>query len=160
MSRRNAHSPIARLAAIALAPALALGLFAGSAGAGMVTVESPHSVAETIDRLAAAVEKAGATVFARVDHGAGAARVGQPIGASQLLIFGNPKLGTPVISAAPTAGLDLPLKVLAYEGPDGTVMVYHDPADLSASHGVPEDHPAIGKMTGALGKLTGAAAAE
>lgn len=144
----------------AAAAALAVCVAASPAAAGMITVSSPHGVSETIDRLAAAIEKAGAKVFARVDHGAGAESVGQSIGASQLLIFGNPKLGTPVMAAAPTAGLDLPLRVLAYEGPDGTVMVYHDPADLAAAHGVPADHPVIGKMTGALGKLTGAAAAK
>ncbi|MEM6357486.1 MAG: DUF302 domain-containing protein [Pseudomonadota bacterium] len=151
-------APLSRRIAGPIA-ALGLCLAALPATAGMVTVESPHSVSVTLDRLAAALEKAGATVFARVDHGASAERVEQPIGASQLLIFGNPKLGTPVMVASPTAGLDLPMRVLAYDGPDGTVMVYHDPADLAAAHGVPADHPSIVKMTGALGKLTGAAAA-
>ncbi|MEM7497841.1 MAG: DUF302 domain-containing protein [Pseudomonadota bacterium] len=150
-----------RLVAATLALVLAVGFAPGKPHAAeLVTVSSPHSVADTIDRLAAAVEKAGAKVFARVDHGAGGESVGQPIGASQLLIFGNPKLGTPVMASSPTAGLDLPIRVLAYDGPDGTVIVYRDPKAMAAAHGLTAEHPSIGKMTGALGKLTAAAAAE
>jgi uncharacterized protein (DUF302 family) len=144
-----------------LAGAAAAVLVATAApAADLVRVESPHGVAETVDRLAAAAEKAGATVFARVDHGAGAERVDQPIGASELLIFGNPALGTPVMAEAPTAGLDLPLRVLAHEGPGGTVLVYRDPAALAEAHGLAPDHPAIGNMTAALAKLTAAATAD
>lgn len=138
-----------------------LGASAGghaSAG-GVVTVESAHDVATTIDRLAAAVEKAGATVFARVDHAGGAAKVGEDLRPTQMLMFGNPKLGTPALQAAQSIGVDLPLRVVAWEDDAGkTHLSYTDPAAMAARHGVPEDHPAIMKMTGALAKLTGAAA--
>lgn len=138
---------------------LSLALVAGQASADMIRVESAHDVDTTIDRLAAAVEGAGAKVFARIEHAKGAASVGMELAPSAALIFGNPKLGTPALQAAPTMGVDLPLRVLAYQDGDSVVMVYHDPADVAALHGLPADHPVIGKMTGALAKLTGKAAA-
>ena len=141
--------------------AAAFALASLQAQAGMVTRTSAHSVADTIDRLAAAVEKAGAKVFARVDHAKGAASVDAELRPTQMLMFGNPKLGTPAIQSAQSMGLDLPLRVVAWQEEDGTVMVgYHDPADVAAMHGLPADHPTIAKMQGALGKLTGAATAE
>lgn len=126
----------------------------------MVEKTSPYPVSETIDRLEAAVTGAGATVFARVDHGAGAASVNLELAPSELLIFGNPKLGTPAMQDGPTAGLDLPLRVLAYADGEGVVrLVYHAPATLAAAHGLPTDAKYIQMMTGALEKLTGAAIA-
>ena len=119
---------------------------------------SPHTVGVTVDRLAAAVEKAGARVFARVDHAAGAKKVGQSLAPMQMLMFRNPKLGTPALQGAATMGLDLPLRVLVYANADAKVMLtYHDPADVAAMHGLPADHGVIKKMRGALNKLTGAA---
>ena len=130
------------------------------AAAEMITKTSPHTVEVTIDRLAAAVEGAGATVFARVDHAAGAAKVGSELRPTTLLIFGNPKLGTPAMLDAQTAGLDLPLRVLAYADSEGAVHVtYHAPATLAATHGLPSDAKYIQMMTGALDKLTSAAIA-
>ena len=120
----------------------------------IVQKTSPHDVATTIDRLAAAVEKAGATVFARIDHAAGAASVDLELAPSQVLIFGNPKLGTPAMLDGPTAGLDLPLRALAYMDADGAVqLVYHLPATLASTHGLPADAEYIKAMTGALDKL-------
>jgi uncharacterized protein (DUF302 family) len=126
--------------------------------ADMITKPSPYSVAVTTDRLAAAVEKAGARVFARIDHAAGAAKVGAALAPNQMLMFGNPKLGTPAIQAAATMGLDLPLRVLIFAGPDGKVSVtYHDPADIAEYHGMAGDSSVVKKMQGALDKLTHAA---
>ncbi len=128
--------------------------------ADMITKPSPHSVAQTIDKLSAAVEGAGATVFARVDHAKGAMSVGAELRPTQMLMFGNPALGTPAIQAAQTTGLDLPLRVLAYEDESGQVHIaYHAPASLTA-HGLPADAEVIAKMTGALDKLTSAAVAQ
>ena len=111
-----------------------------------------------MDRLEAAVTAAGATVFARVDHAAGAMKVEQELRPTQLLIFGNPKLGTPAMQDAQTAGLDLPLRVLAYA--EGVVHVtYHAPSSLVAEHGLPADAAYLKMMTGALDKLTGKAVA-
>lgn len=138
---------------------VALTLTALPAAADLVRVSSPHDAATTADRLVAAIDGAGATVFARVDHAGGAASVGEAIPANQLVIFGNPAIGTPAIRDAPTAGLDLPLRVLVVEDGAGSVLIYREPADLAAAHGLPADHPAIVKMTGALAGLTGKAAA-
>lgn len=128
--------------------------------AEMISKPSPHDVTTTIDRLAAAVENAGAKVFARVDHAAGAANIGADLRPTTMLMFGNPKLGTPALQAAQTSGLDLPLRALAYEDADGQVhLVYHAPSGLTA-HGVPADAEVLKRMAGALDKLTGAAVAE
>lgn len=143
-----------------LAATAAAILFALPAAADLITKPSPHSVAETADRLIAAVERAGAKVFAKVDHAAGAESVGMELRPTQMVMFGNPKLGTPAIQTAQTAGLDLPLRVVIWQAEDGTVMLaYHDPAEL-AGIGVPADAEVISKMTGALDKLTSAAVAE
>ncbi|OAN95604.1 DUF302 domain-containing protein [Sulfitobacter geojensis] len=122
---------------------------------------SPHSVTQTMDRLAAAVDAAGATVFARVDHAAGAAKVDMDLRPTELLIFGNPKLGTPAMLDGQTAGLDLPLRVLAYADGEGVVHVtYHAPATLAKTHGLPAEAKYIQMMTGALDKLTSRAIAQ
>ncbi|MGC1496500.1 MAG: DUF302 domain-containing protein [Sulfitobacter sp.] len=129
--------------------------------ADMISKISPHSVTVTMDRLEAAVEGAGATVFARVDHAAGAAKVDMELRPTELLIFGNPKLGTPAMLDGQTAGLDLPLRVLAYADGEGVVHVtYHDPAGLGEAHGLPADAKYLAMMTGALDKLTSKAIAE
>lgn len=129
--------------------------------ADLITKPSAHSVSVTLDRLAAAVEGAGAKVFARIDHAAGATKIGQDLRPTQMLMFGNPKLGTPALQADQTAGLDLPLRVVAYEDANGQVFVaYHNPSELSEDHGIPADAPVLKKMTGALDKLTNKATAE
>ncbi|MCV3272592.1 DUF302 domain-containing protein [Roseobacter sinensis] len=143
-----------------LAGLLGLATASTAWAADMIHKTSPHSVAETIDRLAAAVEGAGATVFARVDHAAGAANVEMELRPTQMLMFGNPKLGTPAMLDGQSAGLDLPLRVVAYEDAEGVVhVVYHDPASFAAAHDLPADAQYIQMMTGALDKLTTAATA-
>ncbi|MBY6058297.1 DUF302 domain-containing protein [Leisingera daeponensis] len=140
-----------------LAGALALAT-ALPAAAELVTVQSQKPVGETMDALEAAVEGAGATVFARVDHAAGAQNAALELSPSQLLIFGNPKLGTPAMQADMRAGLFLPLKVLAYEDADGQVwLTYEDPAEMLSGLEIPADAEFVAKMQGALGKLTAAA---
>jgi uncharacterized protein (DUF302 family) len=134
--------------------ALPLMLAATLASASPFTAKtSPHDVATTMGRLVAAVEGAGATVFARIDHAAGATSVGLELAPNQVLIFGNPKLGTPMMRSAPSMGLDLPLKVQVYRDQDGTVrVIYSDMAGLAAEHGA--DSPAVAKAAGALNKFT------
>ncbi len=144
---------------IATAATMSLGLPAFAAD--LIDKVSPHSVTVTMDRLSAAVEGAGATVFARVDHAAGAAKVDMDLRPTELLIFGNPKLGTPAMLDGQTAGLDLPLRVLAYADDKGIVhLSYHAPATLAETHGLPADAKYIQMMTGALDKLTSKAIAE
>lgn len=123
--------------------------------AELVTKSSPHSVADTMDRLVAAVEKAGATVFVRVDHAAGAASIDAELKPNQMLVFGNPRIGTPIMQADPKAGLDLPIRVVIFEDAAGnTLVAYHDPQQFAASYEVPADLKSLGMMAGALGKLT------
>ncbi|TDE41188.1 DUF302 domain-containing protein [Antarcticimicrobium sediminis] len=145
---------------IILAAAIAV-MGAGQAMAGdLIRVKTGKSVDAAMSALQAAVEGAGATVFARVDHAAGAKMVDMDLGEAQVLIFGNPKLGTPVMQADPRAGLFLPLRVLAYADGDGQVwLAYQDPKEMLEDLDV-DDVPAIGMMQGALGKLTAKAAAE
>jgi uncharacterized protein (DUF302 family) len=146
-----------RLTSFAAATALTLGLTAAmpTFAADLLTKTSPHSVEDTVDRLEAAVTEAGATVFARVDHAAGAEKTGLALRPTTLLIFGNPALGTPAMIDGQTAGLDLPLRVLAYADADGVVQVtYHDPASLAQDHGLPMDAEYLAKMSGALDILT------
>ncbi len=138
---------------------MALALSAATANADdTMRVESSRDVPATMDALVAAVEGAGATVFARVDHGGGAVSVGADIGASELLIFGNPALGTPAIQADPLAGLFLPLKVLVYEDGDKVWLAYEAPEETFDDLDVPGDAEYLAKMTGALDKFTVAAA--
>ncbi|MGB3244445.1 MAG: DUF302 domain-containing protein [Sulfitobacter sp.] len=145
------------LLATTMSAAMALPAFAFD----MIDKVSPYSVTVTMDRLSAAVEGAGATIFARIDHAAGAANVDMDLRPTEVLIFGNPKLGTPAMLDGQTAGLDLPLRVLAYADGEGLVhLTYHDPAALAAAHGLPEDAKYIEMMSGALGKLTDKAVAE
>ncbi len=106
----------------------------------MVGLAAQGSVADAWARLEAAVAERGLAVFARIDFAAAAAAVGLWLRPTRLLVFGNPRAGTPLLAMAPTAGIDLPLKVLIWEAEDGTVTVgYNSPAWIGARHGVPEE---------------------
>jgi uncharacterized protein (DUF302 family) len=123
---------------------------------GLVTVTSRLPVSEAIDRLANKATSLGLRVFARVDHGAGAAQAGMELRPTELLIFGSPKSGTPPMQDRQTAGIDLPLKVLAWEGEDGQVrLTYNDPAWLARRHGLgPASHDSLEAIAKALATLT------
>ena len=102
---------------------------------GLVTLPSRFSVRETIDRLAEKVTSLGLKVFARVDHAAGAEQVGLALRPTELLIFGNPKGGTPLMQDQQSAGIDLPVKALAYEDAQGkTWLAYNDAAWIARRH--------------------------
>ena len=123
---------------------------------GLVTLPSNSSVKQTIERLEADLRSKGATIFARIDHAAGAAEVNLPLRPTELLIFGNPRGGTPLMQLRQTIGIDLPLKALAWEDQSGQVWLsYNDPAWLAARHSLGPD--AL-KMTSALGAMLKAAA--
>lgn len=127
----------------------------------IIKVKATDDVAATMDRLEAAVTGAGATVFARVDHAAGAASVDLPLDPSQVLIFGNPKMGTAAMQDDALAGLFLPMKVLVYQDGDGqTWLAYQDPEEMFDDTSINDDADYIKMMTGALGKLTAKAAGE
>ncbi|MGB7035411.1 MAG: DUF302 domain-containing protein [Xanthobacteraceae bacterium] len=102
---------------------------------GLITLPSAHGVKDTVDRLAAEVTAKGLTIFARIDHAAGAKDVGLPLRPTDLLIFGNAAGGTPLMQVLQTAGIDLPLKALAWEDADGKCWLsYNDPAWIAQRH--------------------------
>lgn len=119
---------------------------------GLVTVKSAFGPAETMSRLEAEVKAKGLTVFARVDHAAGAAAVNLPLRPTDLLIFGAAKSGTPLMQAAQTIGIDLPLKALVWQDEAGaTFLSYNDPAYLAKRHGLSAStHVVVTTMSGAL----------
>ena len=127
---------------------------------GMVTVQSKHTVAETMDRFEKAVRAAGMGVFARIDHAGGAAKVGMQLTPTELIIFGNPKLGTQLMQSNPRIGLDLPLKALVWQDEKGMVWLgYTSPDYLLSRFGITDRAKAQQMMTGALGKFAAAATA-
>jgi uncharacterized protein (DUF302 family) len=109
-------------------------------GNGLLQVASPYTVDETVNRLESVLAERGVQVFAVVDHSGEAEKVGMKMRPTKLVIFGNPKGGTPVMLAAPTLAIDLPLKALAWEDENGKVWVsYNSPEYLQQRHGVPQD---------------------
>ena len=132
-----------------------------SIGLGFYQRESPLSVTETMDRLEQAVRERGFRVFNRIDHAAGAASVDMELRPTQLLIFGNPQGGTPLMRNAQTIAIDLPLKALIYEGADGAVKIaFNHPAFLAARHDLANGEQVTARMTGLLDGLADAAAGE
>ncbi|HXV80003.1 MAG TPA: DUF302 domain-containing protein [Candidatus Binatia bacterium] len=120
------------------------------AAEGLIELKSPYSPKDTMDRLEAVVKQKGLTVFARIDHAAGAAKVGKKLRSTELLIFGNPKGGTPFMECSQTVGVDLPLKALVWEDASGQVWLgYNDPEFLAKRHGVTKC-PAVENLKKAL----------
>ncbi|SAK80313.1 camphor resistance protein CrcB [Caballeronia glebae] len=108
-----------------------------SADNGVVTIASAHGAVATADKLEALIRARGLMLFARIDFSGDAARAGLAMPPSQLLVFGNPRAGTPLMQAVPTAALDLPLKALAWEDADGRAWLsYNAPDYLQARHGL------------------------
>jgi uncharacterized protein (DUF302 family) len=127
---------------------------ARAADNGIVTKASKHSVQITMDRFEAAAKERGFTVVARVNHAGAAAKAGLKLHPIELLIFGNPKGGTPIMVAAPTAGIDLPLKTLVWEDADGKVWLsYNSPDWLKARHGVEGAEKPLAGMGKALAAM-------
>lgn len=128
---------------------------------GLNTVESPFDVATTIDKLTAALESKGMTIFGRVNHAANAEKVDLPLRPTEVLIFGNPKLGTPMMNCAPTMAIDLPQKMLAWQDADGqTHLGWNDPAWLQARHGIEGCDEVLQKVSAALANFAKAATSE
>jgi uncharacterized protein (DUF302 family) len=106
---------------------------------GVISKPSPYPVDETVRRLEEIMRGKGLTVFARIDHRSGAGEVGLEMQDEQVLIFGNPRAGTPLMIARPLVGLDLPLRVLVWRAPDGRVWAsYQDSAFVASRYGLPE----------------------
>lgn len=127
----------------------------------MVIIESRHSVGETLDRLTEVLSKKGIGIAARVNHAAAAGKVGMDLRPTELLLFGNPELGTPLMQANQEAGFDLPMKALAWQDTEGkTWLRVTNPASIMAANSLNGVDTVIEKMTAALGGMAAAAAAE
>jgi uncharacterized protein (DUF302 family) len=126
---------------------------------GLTTLRSDFSPQETLERLEAALKAKGLTVFARVDHAAGAAAVGLELRPTVLVIFGNARGGTPLMQARQTAGIDLPLKALVWQDEARvTWLSYNEPAWIAARHGLPpQEDAAVHALAAALAALGKAA---
>ncbi len=127
---------------------------------GLTTMPSRFGPQDTMDRLEAAVKAKGMTVFARIDHAAGAAEAGLSLRPTAVLIFGNAKAGTPLMQSVQTVGIDLPLKALVWQDTSGdTWLSYNDPAWLAQRHGLAGTETVVGMMTAALDAVAKAATA-
>ncbi len=147
--------------AVILAVVTFLSAHSAFAQDGLETVESPHDVATTIDRLTAALESKGMTIFGRVNHAANADKVELSLRPTEVLIFGNPKLGTPLMNCAPTLAIDLPQKMLAWQDDAGqTHLGWNDPAYLQARHGMEGCEEVLQKVSAALANFAKAATSE
>ncbi|WP_188393837.1 DUF302 domain-containing protein [Mesorhizobium sp. SARCC-RB16n] len=127
---------------------------------GLISLHSRFGVTETIDRLAETVARAGLCVFARIDHAAGARDVGASLRPTELLIFGNPKGGTPLMQDQQLAGIDLPVKALAWEDQEGKVWLsYNDAYWLAERHGLGSaSRDAVTAIAAGMEKVIAAAA--
>jgi uncharacterized protein (DUF302 family) len=111
-----------------------------TAGEGIIDKPSAHSVDQTVEKLESILRARGLVLFALVDHRAEAAKVGMKMPPTKLLIFGSPKAGTPLMLAAPSVAIDLPLKILVWEDTEGRTWVsYNSPAYLQERHGFPHE---------------------
>lgn len=122
--------------------AVLFSIAAGTSAAdnGIVSKSSRYTVPETIMRLESVLNAKGVGIFAKIDHSGEASKAGLHMRPAQLLIFGNPKAGTPLMNAAPLAAIDLPLKALAWEDAQGKVWLsYNSPAYIKERHKLPED---------------------
>jgi len=146
-----------RILRLFLVLSFAVMVSAAGAAEGLIAVKSPYSAKDTMDRFEAVVKERGLNVFARIDHAAGAAKIGKALRPTEVIIFGNPQGGTPFMECAQTAGIDLPLKALVWEDASSQVWLgYNDPAFLARRHEV-AGCPVAGKLGKALAGMTEAA---
>lgn len=137
-----------------VAPVQAANEAAGANSDGLVTLQSRHSVDDTLNRLEAALEEKGLTVFTHIDHAQGAEKAGLKMRDTQVLIFGNPEIGTPIMKCAPAAAVDFPQKALVWEDAEGEVwLAYNDPHYLVERHDIEGCEAQVQKMSEALDNL-------
>jgi len=126
---------------------------------GLTSIRSRFGPKETMDRLEAEIHAQGMTVFARIDHAAGAAEVGLTLPPTELIIFGNARGGTPLMHSVQTVGIDLPLKALVWEDTAGETWIsYNKPRWIAQRHSVANAEPVVSKMAAALSAMSKAAA--
>ncbi len=126
---------------------------------GLTSIESTFGPKETMDRLEAEIHQKGMNVFARIDHAAGAANVGLALAPTELIIFGNPRGGTPLMQSVQTVGIDLPLKALVWQdAANKTWLSYNEPSWIAQRHGVAGAESTIDKMADLLSAIAREAA--
>ncbi len=141
--------------ALILIVAFTLPVFADT---GLTNVKSSHDVKTTADRLEAVLKEKGMTVFLRVNHSEGARNVGKQLRPTELVIFGNPKVGAPLMQCDQTIGIDLPQKALIWQDENGQVwLTYNDPRYLAKRHGIDGCQPVLDKVQNALKNFAKAA---
>ncbi len=124
-----------------------------SAADGLTVLSAPRGVDTTLTRLRAALDSAGLTVVAQVDHAAAARRVGLSLRPTVVVIAGNPRAGTPLMQRSPTMAIDLPLKFLVWEDGDGAHLAYDEPRWLAARHGVEGEDALLGRMAATVERV-------
>ncbi len=133
---------------------LAVWCVAGHAADGMIEVKSASSVKATIGKFETVAKERGQVIFARIDHAAGAQKIGATLRPTELLIFGNPQGGTPLMACAQSLGIDLPMKALAWEDASGQVwLAYNDPQYLVTRHNAKDCAPVAAKLSKALAAM-------
>ena len=133
---------------------------AAMADNGLVSIKSAHDARSTADRLEKALLAKGMTVFTRIDHAQGAKKVGKDLRPTELILFGNPKVGTPLMLCGQSVAIDLPQKALVWEDAGGQVWLsYNDPVYLAQRHGIKGCAEVIKKIGNALGNFANAATA-
>jgi uncharacterized protein (DUF302 family) len=130
----------------------------GSAESGLINVKSFHDVKNTADRLDNILREKGMTIFVRINHTEGARKVGKELRPTELVIFGNPKVGTPLMQCGQTAAIDLPQKALIWQDENGQVwLTYNDPHYLATRHGIEGCQAVLDKVKNALKNFAQAA---
>jgi cation diffusion facilitator family transporter len=126
----------------------------------LAKVKSPHSVRETVDRLASALRLRGIEIFARIDHGEGAREAGLELRKAEVLVFGDPRVGTLLMQEDPTIGYELPMRVLVYDDAGQTTIGYRPMPSLAGEYEVPEHAQALARMSGLMDELIAEAVAD
>jgi uncharacterized protein (DUF302 family) len=122
---------------------------------GLTTIPSSFDPNETMDRLVAEIRAKGMTIFARIDHAAGAAEVGLTLRPTELIIFGNARGGTPLMQSVQTVGIDLPLKALVWQDAAGKTWIsYNEPGWIAQRHGITDAQPVVNKMADLLSAIS------
>lgn len=125
----------------------------------MIVSPSKDGFEETLGSLISAIERRGLTVFARIDHGAGAREAGLELGAEQVVVFGSPQSGTPLMQADRRIGIELPLRMLVWQDASGVFVAHRDPRELSATYDVAGQAAVLDRMAALLGELAAEATA-
>ena len=147
--------------AIFCAVAILFGAIPATAADGVIDVPSTFNVEETADRMESILSAKGMTIFTRINHSEGAVKYGIELRKTELIIFGNPKVGSPLMKCQQTVGIDLPQKALIWEDAEGSVRItYNDPAYLKQRHDIQGCDKVLAKVANALSGITKAAASK